>query len=955
MKKAIAFIISTAIIFAMISVVQADNAQEINDGLNDASKMYSSTSGLIYETKTSLGSYADPAYVTSNVGTMEVVYSLENMASFEVTTLNYKESEDIAFYVGSSESEYNAVTDAQRRAESLGSNWEKITYTAGVTTDNAKFFKIVINQTKAKYIRLDNVKVTAKFALTADKITLSRSGEEIADNNAYGANELTVTFNQGVSTIPALVISEEGKDDVTVSGKFAADSNAVVYDFAALGMDVYKFTANGFKTAGGMECDVSYDAGIKVTYGMPDSVHFGEKYTKSGFIEKLTDSKGTDVAVPEYTLTCKNDDIIALTDDTFALKAAGSAGIEVNFTLNNIPVTINRTIVLCGVSEFVLPQSITLSAGESRTLTAEIKLSDNTTIVPEEITFSSTDTSIVTVEGQTIKGITKGTAYINVSTDYYGTALKGIIPVGVGETPSEAAESAQLSVNRSEIFTGESIYAIVNCTLSNNEQADSVSIKKKFYSDNTAVAAVTDEGRITAMGEGSAQIYAEVTLSGVTVTTNKLTITVTKDTIAHAGLVLPSYYMLTGTSVSAAVNAYTKTGAKITDATVEYKINGTSLTASGNTMTAAASGVSTVTAKVTYNGSTVETPAVTVTVSDNNGQDGKDFTVDRNFNGVFYYSAGLTIYQDNGVLTNSDTETEPQYVIMESKGDMKSISVKGYYLTSKRDDDMQIWVSADNTDYTRIPEEKLTAKTQVDGNTAWYNLWYSYAGEMLTGMHYVKVVINRPADDHSQDIRIHAIYMLHDKAPEVAGVSLIDKNGLQAAGTDAAKITVAFSQNVDENSLGGISLKEKSSGKAVDFSGSYENGAYALAVNGLSQTEYELTVSGVKNTYGTEMLPYTYTISPVGKKKISVADIQLKDSAVTAKITNDTGGTVKATVITAAYDANGSMQKVNIDKDISIAVGDNDYTASASFAEASSVKVFVWTDMTQLDTAYVND
>ena len=155
MKKVISTFLSLSIFFSLfISAANAADVTEIDDALADTSKMTSFSDNLIFETRDSLGSYQNPEYVTSNASdTIQIIYELENLANFEVVTLNYRNTENITFSVSDEiDGEYSEISDYSKDTVDLGSSWTQNTYSSDVE-EGMKYFQITIEQERSKYIR----------------------------------------------------------------------------------------------------------------------------------------------------------------------------------------------------------------------------------------------------------------------------------------------------------------------------------------------------------------------------------------------------------------------------------------------------------------------------------------------------------------------------------------------------------------------------------------------------------------------------------------------------------------------------------------------------------------------------------------------------------------------------------------------------------------------------------
>lgn len=95
-------------------------------------------------------------------------------------------------------------------------------------------------------------------------------------------------------------------------------------------------------------------------------------------------------------------------------------------------------------------------------------------------------------------------------------------------TANVVLSQATLSSDKLSLIGGEATATHVSGTLSNGTPADLSGASMNYVTSNSAVAKVDAQGLVTAVGQGTAQITAIVTLNGTSVATNAVTITVTK-------------------------------------------------------------------------------------------------------------------------------------------------------------------------------------------------------------------------------------------------------------------------------------------------------------------------------------------------------------------------------------------------------------------------------------------
>lgn len=951
MKKFIALVLSAVLFSGMLTPMVFAVGEQLDDGVSDASKMYSHSDNLIFESNKTLGSYENAAYATSAKNTvMEIVYSLENTASFEVVTLNYKKAENIEFYsAASADGEYKKLDGYSSQKEALDEKgtWEKLTYT-GAVEDGTNYFKIVINQTQGgKYIRLDNVKLMPNIELEASEFALFSGDEKMSGLNVSGADRLKIKFNQPIADVPELKVAQDGAESKTYDGSFGTGQSEVVYDIDTLDFDIYSFAAD-FKAVSGKEYSLDIQRGAKAVYSMPDAIHFGESYTAEGYIEKCVDFEGGEYAAENVSIESDNEDIISVSDGAFCINKAGEALISSSFTFGGESAKTERTITVYGAERLITePKTVSLSKGEKKEFSVKVLLTDGAEATLESYTAETTDYTVAEIEKNVIKASGNGTAFINITADYYGTTLYGVIAVGVGTDAPEAITNADLALNRYSLTVGESVYGVINC-FSENGRLDLISFDKKYYSTDPSVAFVSDDGKITAVSAGETEIYAEISLGGVTVSTNRVSLSVSEDVISKAEIVLPAYYMNVSDELDISVAAFTKLGEKIDNAKIKYTVSGTAASISGGKLKGISKGAVQIKAAAEYNGVSVSTKSVTVEVTENVSKSGKNFAADGDINGenIVDCSSDLFASSGTGLMTRSDSVTYPnQYVTLKSNEEIKRIKLSTYYINDVRDDDIQLFVSSDNKNYVRVPHGDMNI-TQKNDNGAWYYMWLEYDGALLSGVRYVRALIGRPASEHAQGIRILDVTMEHDIAPQISGVSITDKNGVKTDSISAANVAVSFSGSVDESTLGGISLKYGDN--TVSESGSYENGIYTLPVDKLQSGEYTLCANGVKNEWGTEMTPYEYKFTLGSGKKASVTNVAVKGTEVSADIINIADEDLRPVIITEAFDSEGSVTDIYIDINTQLSTGSNSYICPKDFTNVSSARVFVWRDLTEL-------
>ncbi|MDR6881137.1 OmpL47-type beta-barrel domain-containing protein [Bacillus sp. 3255] len=111
-------------------------------------------------------------------------------------------------------------------------------------------------------------------------------------------------------------------------------------------------------------------------------------------------------------------------------------------------------------------------------------------------------------------------------TDAAGNMVTAAVPFQV--KTQVKLNQATLAVDANSLKPGDTTSAHVAGTLSNGAPADLSGAAVVYSTSNGAVATVDAQGKVSAVAEGSAALTAAVTLNGVTVQTNAVTITVVK-------------------------------------------------------------------------------------------------------------------------------------------------------------------------------------------------------------------------------------------------------------------------------------------------------------------------------------------------------------------------------------------------------------------------------------------
>jgi hypothetical protein len=169
---------------------------------------------------------------------------------------------------------------------------------------------------------------------------------------------------------------------------------------------------------------------------------------------------------------------------------------------------------------------------DKSTLEYNVPLPASTTAAPK-VTVTTDDTNAFAVVTQASKF--PGTATITVTADdglTVGT-YKVNFKIKLG--------SAALTVDNTSLERNSTAKAAVTAKLDNNTDTDIAKTTVEYLTSDPTVAAIDkNTGVITAVNVGTAEVYAKVTLDGVTVESNKITVTVDTST-ASIGKLIDGY------------------------------------------------------------------------------------------------------------------------------------------------------------------------------------------------------------------------------------------------------------------------------------------------------------------------------------------------------------------------------------------------------------------------------
>jgi hypothetical protein len=187
------------------------------------------------------------------------------------------------------------------------------------------------------------------------------------------------------------------------------------------------------------------------------------------------------------------------------------------------------------LKEATLATSATLRKGDTAPVTVTGKLVNgkNAILAGATIEYSSSNPDVVTVQNGVMTAVKPGTAEISANVTLDGVTVQ-TNKVTV-EVPVEL-EQVTLSADRYTLKRTESVTLSVYGQLNTGDAADLTGASIEYSSSNPAVVS-PQSVTSTVYDTGTADVWVKVTLNGVTVESNKITITVTTDPEWMIGLI----------------------------------------------------------------------------------------------------------------------------------------------------------------------------------------------------------------------------------------------------------------------------------------------------------------------------------------------------------------------------------------------------------------------------------
>lgn len=943
MKKILAIILSLSMIISGFTAADAA-ASGIDDDLSDLTKIFSHSENVTLEESAKLGSYKEPKYATSGVGTMEIVYRLEDFANFEVVTLNYKKSEDIKFYIAeTADGTYDEVSEYSKTSEELGSNWTKNIYFSDVD-EGYEYFKIVINQTNARFIRLDNVKLLQNMSLQLEgEHFYDDTDNEVTDGNMYMVSKMTLDFNQRVDTAGKLSIKDKSGIVRESDGEISIDGMKVSYTFDALNFDIYEFECGKTTTSDGKEYVYSKKTGFSYVGNIGEYLHFEDDFKCSDFVTAICDVNGNNTAPGAYTVISSDEQIIKVEDGNIVPQKAGKATLSAFLKIGAKTVKAEKEVTVCGAKAInIVPENISIAPGEEKEITAALLLDDGTVIpVKDNIYLTVFDESIVSADGLKLKGLKNGNVYIRVSVDYNGQIIEKNISVGVGEEARDVLKEVTIDVNRDRLYVGESCYAVLKYFFQTNGEMDLMAADVQYFSDNNDILSISDEAKVTANTPGTASIYAEVTIDGITVRSDKKSITVLKNTIDHAQICFDTLHMCVGKSMEIMTKAYNKTGDLVDNQTVKYTLSNDNFKIDGNTLIASKPGTTTISANVQSDGINVETKEYVLYAEEYINESEKTFNKSNDWSGTFDHSDGLIITSSLGMVC-ANVDSQAQNVVFAAEDEMIGVEFETTVIGEKTENDLQVLISPDNSEYEKISESDFSVLASA-GKKNETKYIYSLTDEKLKKAKYVKIILDK-ASGSKQDIRLNKFLMKYNKAPQIVGVDTFAGND-DVSKKNIRKIVLAFSQNVQRGKLADIRLSDAGNdAKSIKYD--ICGNLLIIKFDELKDGEYTLFADGIENEFGLNCSAFEKKIDIVNEK-IEVSELA-ESEIVSAKIINSFDTDMTVAVLVCVYGNDGNLSGIFADNNVRLESGINNYSCPKRFENTAAAKIFIWNNVADI-------
>lgn len=322
--------------------------------------------------------------------------------------------------------------------------------------------------------------------------------------------------------------------------------------------------------------------GVRLT---PDEVTLVERTTAT-LTAAVIPSNATNKNV---TWSSSNEEVATVVNGVVNALKPGNATITVTTADGNktaqCAVTVTEEVVVQVSAVTVSPKEATVKAGASVTLNGEIQPENASN---QNIIWTSDNESVATVAGGVVTGVAVGTATIT-ATSAENDTIRDTATITVENGEPEIVEVESVSVKPAELsLTEEDTRKLAHSITPSNATNQNVS----WSSDNEAVATVSQEGTVTAIKEGTANITVTTENNNKTAVCE---VTVTRKGIAVTGVELSSSTLEVKLGNPQILTAAVQP-TNATNQNVSWSSNNEAVaTVDGGTVTAVAAGTATIT------------------------------------------------------------------------------------------------------------------------------------------------------------------------------------------------------------------------------------------------------------------------------------------------------------------------------------------------------------------------
>ena len=341
---------------------------------------------------------------------------------------------------------------------------------------------------------------TATCSVTVDSKVISVYGVSISDyyltmteGDTYA---LTATVMPKDATDKTVTWSSSDTDVATVS------SEGLVTARSEGSAEITVKTNDGGKTA---TCSVTVKAKVIPVAGI--SLDISSVTLNVGQTQALTATVSPDNATDKIVTWNSSNVVVASVSSEGVVRAVSAGTATISATAGNFTADCSVTVVMPVASVSLNKNELTIEKGKSETLTATVSPSDAT---DKTVTWQSSNNAIATVDQNgRVTAVNAGSAVITVTTkDGSKTAtcnVTVVIPV------------TSVSLNKTELTIEKGKSETLTATVSPSDATDKT---VSWKSSNTSVVTVDQNGRVTAVGAGSAVITVTTKDGSKTATCN---------------------------------------------------------------------------------------------------------------------------------------------------------------------------------------------------------------------------------------------------------------------------------------------------------------------------------------------------------------------------------------------------------------------------------------------------